>query len=164
MNRLTTYSLVTSFLALAPALTAACLTGSVTCFVPRTPHGIYAMVGIAQYEHDYLLAHSRCPRCPRIISAALFIRNCWPIRTFPGSRFMCTGPAASTRILLRHPLRLQDTFNHDWSLVQDLLDQAGAAKKTVQLIVTPGINSPTWLLGDIDGKNDGLLKKLQLSI
>lgn len=35
---------------------------------------------------------------------------------------------------------------YDWSYVDDIFAEANAAHKTVQLIVTPGTDSPTWLL------------------
>lgn len=35
---------------------------------------------------------------------------------------------------------------YDWSYVDDVFAEANAAHKTVQLIVTPGTDSPTWLL------------------
>lgn len=34
----------------------------------------------------------------------------------------------------------------DWSLVDDLFIEANAAHKTIQLIVTPGVDAPQWLL------------------
>jgi hypothetical protein len=157
MNRLTVFTLATSFLALAPALTAACLTGSVTCFVPRTPHGIYATVGIAQYENDYLLAHRSASSVPpdyfsgTVYPDLLANPDVSGITLYVRWSRLNPNPAPS-------PITPPGHFQYDWSLVQDLLDQAGAVKKTVQLVVTPGINSPTWLLGDINGKNDGLLK------
>jgi len=51
----------------------------------------------------------------------------------------------------------------DWTIVNDLFNDVesynstSTTKKTIQLVVTPGINSPTWLLGDVE-KNNGLLK------
>src|ERR1035438_4629321 len=53
MNRNSITHALATLLALAPALTAACLTGSVTCFVPRTPHGIYALVNVNAYRTQY---------------------------------------------------------------------------------------------------------------
>ena len=35
---------------------------------------------------------------------------------------------------------------YDWSYVDDVFAEAGAANKTVQLIITPGTDSPPWLL------------------
>lgn len=51
-----------------------------------------------------------------------------------------------------------------WTIVKDLFDQVAAynstsiTKKTVQLVVTPGTNPPTWLLGDVEG--DGIAARL----
>lgn len=46
---------------------------------------------------------------------------------------------------------------YDWSSVDDAFTQASSAKKTVQLIVTPGFNSPQWLLDQIPSC-DGLFQ------
>jgi hypothetical protein len=147
MNRLMTN--VTSFLALAPALMAG----------PRTPHGIYAMVGIAQYEENYLRTHSSVP-------SDYFTSSVYPE--------LLANPDVSGITLYVHWSRLNPNpapsglplprgySQYDWTTIQDLLDlvagynTANKAHKTVQLVVTPGINSPTWLLGDV-GMNNGLL-------
>ena len=145
------YALVTSLL--APALIAN----------PRTPHGIYAMVGIAQYEKGYLAAH------PAMTSV--------PTDYFSGTVYpeLLANPDVSGITLYVHWSRLNPNpapspsfplprgyVQYDWTVLNDLFDTVKAynttnkAHKTVQLIVTPGINSPTWLLGDI-GMNNGLL-------
>jgi hypothetical protein len=150
MNRLMTN--VTSFLALSPALTAACLTGSVTCFVPRTPHGIYATVGINMYENNYLRTHSSVPSdyftgtvYPELLAnpdlSGITLYVFWSkVNPNPGA----PSPA-------------------DWKVIDDLFktvetyNSTNKTHKTVQLVVTPGINSPEWLLGKV-GQNDGVLK------
>ena len=91
------YALVTSLL--APALIAN----------PRTPRGIYAMVGIAQYEKTYLDTHPSVSSVP----SDYFSGTVYPeLLANPGSRSTCTGPG-STRILLRlrHSPFLEDPFN-----------------------------------------------------
>ncbi len=148
MNRLMTN--VTSFLALSPALAAACLTGSVTCFVPRTPHGIYALVNVNAYRTQYETTN------PSPTTAQ--IEAYFATTVYPG---LLGNPDVSGITLYVDWSMLSPNAppaRPDWTLVKDLLHQAGALKKTVQLVVQPGINSPTWLLGDAGGKNDGLLK------
>jgi uncharacterized protein (TIGR03437 family) len=36
--------------------------------------------------------------------------------------------------------------SYDWSYIDDAFTAANAANKTIQLIITPGVNSPSWLL------------------
>jgi hypothetical protein len=38
---------------------------------------------------------------------------------------------------------------YDWSYLDDAFDEANAAHKTIQLIITPGFDSPQWLLNKI---------------
>lgn len=139
MNRFMTN--VTSFLALAPALLAG----------PRLPQGIYADVNIDMYEKSYLKTHPSVPSDyfstvyadllanPDVSGIVLYV---------PWSR-LNPNPAPTGSVPRGY-------FQYDWSLIQDLLDSAKTAHKTVQLVVTPGNNSPKWLLGDI-GANNGLL-------
>src|SRR5271166_3615702 len=158
MNRLMTN--VTSFLALAPALMAACSTLPVPCVVPRTPRGIYATVGIRMYEDAYLKAN-------KVTSV--------PSDYFKGTVYpdLLANPDLSGITLYVYWSRLNPNpapvgvvklgyLQYDWTVVQDLFDAVEAyntlhkTQKTVQLVVTPGINSPTWLLGHV-GMDDGLL-------
>jgi uncharacterized protein (TIGR03437 family) len=39
--------------------------------------------------------------------------------------------------------------SYDWSYLDDAFAAAGAAQKTVQLIITPGFDSPAWLLAEL---------------
>lgn len=39
--------------------------------------------------------------------------------------------------------------SYDWSYLDDAFTAANAANKTIQLIVTPGVDSPSWLLSEI---------------
>ena len=39
--------------------------------------------------------------------------------------------------------------SYDWSYIDDAFTTANAVNKSVQLIVTPGVNSPSWLLAEI---------------
>jgi len=45
-------------------------------------------------------------------------------------------------------IQLTET-TYDWSYLDDAFDDAIAARKSVQLIITPGFNSPQWLLAKI---------------
>ena len=149
MNRLMTN--VTSLLALAPALLAG----------PRTPHGIYATVGINMYEENYLKTHLHMTSVP----SDYFTGTVYPD--------LLANPELSGITLYVYWSRLNPNpapvglvergyLQYDWTVVQDLFDAVYAynstnkTHKAVQLVVTPGINSPKWLLGDI-GMNDGLL-------
>lgn len=145
MKRLTTHALVTSFLALAPVLTAGCLTGSLTCGAPRTPHGIYALVNVDEYLNNYQNKYGSAAPADYFKSTV-----------YPG---LMSNPDVSGITLYVTWSTLNPSAppaEPVWTLVQDLLSQAATSKKTVQLVVTPGINSPKWLLGDI-GTNNGLL-------
>jgi hypothetical protein len=46
---------------------------------------------------------------------------------------------------------------YDWSYLDDAFAEANAANKSVQLIITPGVDSPPWLLTNIPSC-DGLLR------
>jgi len=39
--------------------------------------------------------------------------------------------------------------SYDWSYIDDAFTAANAANKTIQLIITPGVNSPSWLLASL---------------
>jgi uncharacterized protein (TIGR03437 family) len=39
--------------------------------------------------------------------------------------------------------------SYDWSFIDDAFTAANAANKTIQLIITPGVNSPSWLLAKL---------------
>ena len=134
-----------------PVLSSALMAG------PRVPRGIYATVGIAHYEETYLKTHSSVPSDyftgvyndllanPDLSGITLYVY--W-------SRLNPNQPTSG-------PVERQ-FMPYDWTVVQDLFDAvetyntAHKTQKTVQLVVTPGINSPTWLLGSVR-MNDGLL-------
>ncbi len=132
------YALVTSLLASASAVMAN----------PRTPRGIYADVNITDYENVYLQTHSSVP-------ADYFSTSVYPQ--------LFANPDVSGIVLYVAWSRLNpNPAQYDWTILKDLFDQVAdwnknnPTRKTVQLVVTPGINSPKWLLGDI-GMNNGLL-------
>lgn len=39
--------------------------------------------------------------------------------------------------------------SYDWSYLDDVFTAAGSAQKTVQIIMTPGVDSPSWLFSEI---------------
>ncbi len=39
--------------------------------------------------------------------------------------------------------------SYDWSYLDDVFTAAGGAQKTVQIIMTPGVDSPSWLFSEI---------------
>jgi len=53
---------------------------------------------------------------------------------------LCTGTRSC-------PADAEDGY--DWTYLDDLFAEANAAHKTVQLIITPGVSSPSWLLDRI---------------
>ena len=47
------------------------------------------------------------------------------------------------------PLSGTAASSFDWSYLDDVFTAATAAHKTVQLIITPGVNSPAWLMAQL---------------
>jgi hypothetical protein len=138
------YALLTSLL--APALMADCPTTG--CGKPRTPQGIYALVNV----DDYVMQYEETNPSPTTAQIESYFAN----NVYPG---LLGNPDVSGITLYVDWSTLSANappVPPDWTLVQDLLDQAGALQKTVQLVVTPGIKSPIWLLGHV-GENDGSL-------
>ena len=141
------HALVLSFLVLAPALVAQ-VGGSVGNQqpippAPRRPRGIYAVVNIAENINQQQKAN------PSITPAQL---NAYFNHLYQD---LLANPAISGLTLQVH----WDTLNpnppaaanpYDWSSVDDAFDQASAwsaqnpasAPKTIQLIVTPGFQTP----------------------
>ncbi|HUA86373.1 MAG TPA: IPT/TIG domain-containing protein [Bryobacteraceae bacterium] len=60
-------------------------------------------------------------------------------------------PAISGIVIEQHWDNIQPTSatTYDWSYFDDAFAEAAAVNKTVQLIVTPGFNSPQWLLSQL---------------
>ena len=136
------HALALSFLVLAPALVAQP--------APRRPRGIYAKVNTASEISQQQKAN------PAITPAQLnaYFNNLY--------QDLLGNPAISGLVLQVH----WDTVNpnppaaanpYDWSYVDDAFNQASAwnvqnpakAPKTIQLIVTPGFQSPQWVLDQI---------------
>jgi uncharacterized protein (TIGR03437 family) len=147
MGRLT--KLMVFLLVLTPVLRAQ---------VPRRPRGIYAVVDTASVINQQQQAN------PAITAAQL--------DTYFDSLYggLLNNPAISGLTLQVH----WDTLNpnspaaanpYEWNIVDDAFAQAAAwnsqnptqAPKTIQLIVTPGFQSPQWILAQIPSC-DGLFQ------
>jgi hypothetical protein len=134
MNRSTIRTaFVLSFLALAPALVAGVVPSQPD---PRRPRGIYGKVKITEYinqSHTAADLHSLYQDLlnnPAISGLALQIQ--WDT----------LNPYSPTNTTGQNP--------YDWSYLEDAFTLATAAKKTIQLIVTPGFQSPSWVLDQLD--------------
>jgi hypothetical protein len=151
MNRSIRHAFAT-FLVLAPAIIRAASLSCPTPVVPpssglvgvapathlRTPHGIYADVNVNEYLKD-----NPCTDFSSVFQGLL------------------NNPAVSGIVLYETWARLNpnaptDPSPYDWSIVNELFNQVlkwntanPASPKTVQLVPTPGFNSPQWLLDQI---------------
>jgi hypothetical protein len=140
VNRSITYALSTSLLMLAPALMAS----------PRWPLGVYAVVNVKEYTADYLKTN------PAATTAE--IENHFNKTVFPD---LLSNRAVSVAIYETwaqlNPNPPSSKNPYDWSLLDDLFSQVAVwnsqnptfPPKTVQLVPTPGFNSPQWLLDEI---------------
>ena len=63
-----------------------------------------------------------------------------------GAHWDQTQPSAGT-----------DPSSFNWTYIDDAFASAAAAQKTVQLIVTPGFDSPPWLIAQIPSCDPGFL-------
>jgi uncharacterized protein (TIGR03437 family) len=137
------------FLALAPGLVAQ---------TPRRPRGIYAVVNTEDLINLQQQAN------PSITTAQLdaYINSLY--------QDLLSNPAVSGLTLQVHWDRLNPNAPpaanaYDWTLVDDAFNQAVAwdaqnpaqAPKTIQLILTPGFQSPPWMLAQIPSC-DGLFQ------
>jgi hypothetical protein len=171
MNRSTKHALVVSFLALAPALLAATVKNPPP--QPRRPRGIYADVNVEEIINlngwkgdspkqlasnfkgffDDLLANQAV--------SGIVLYETWarlnpnppaPIKSASESPQGIQDPQSMAKIVGPTPLE-----PYDWSLTDAAFAEAAAwngkhksqAQKTIQLVVTPGINSPSWITGNI---------------
>lgn len=144
-----------SFLVLAPALVAQVQPIQPA---PRRPRGIYAKVNIATDINQQQKAN------PAITPAGLnaYFDNLY--------QDLLGNPAISGLALQVHwdtvnPSPPTATKPYDWSYVDDAFDQVSVwnvqnpakAPKTIQLIVTPGFQTPQWVLDQIPSC-DGLFQ------
>ena len=148
MRRSVKHILVASFLALAPGLVAQ---------TPRVPRGIYAIVN----TEDLI---NQMPQTPPITTAQLdaYFNSLYEA--------LLSNPAVSGLTLQVHWDRLNpnpptSANAYAWNLVDDAFNQVAAwnaqnpalAPKTIQIIATPGFNSPAWMLAQIPSC-DGLFQ------
>ncbi len=130
-------TLALSFLMLAPALLAQ---------TPRRPRGIYTVINVEDVVNQN----------PSLTPAQM--------DSYFGGFYqgLLADPAIFGLTLQVH----WDTLNPNappaanayfWNYVDDAFAQASSARKTVQLIVSAGFNSPPWLLGEIPSC-DGLFQ------
>jgi hypothetical protein len=138
-----------SFLALAPALLAQ---------TPRAPRGIYAVV-----DTEVLIMQLQTAN-PSITTAQLdaYFNSLY--------KDLLSNPAVSGLALQVHwdwlnPNPPGAANSYAWNIVDDAFNQAAAwdaqnpaqAPKTIQIIATPGFNSPQWVLDQIPSC-DGLFQ------
>ena len=137
------HGLILGFLALAPVWAQ-------SQSVPRRPRGIYAVINIQEQVNVQTLAN------PSITPAQLeaYLNNLY--------QELLTNPAVSGLAIYETWARLNPNppgaaNAYDWSYLDDAFHQASmwntqnAAQppKTIQLVVTPGFNSPPWMLSQI---------------
>jgi hypothetical protein len=150
VNRSTASNLALNFLLLAPALIAATPIGPPGPInPPHKLHGIYADVNIDQYlkkdTESYILS------------------NVYPA--------ILGNPAVSGIVLYETWSRLNPnvpyalaTPYYDWTLLDGAFNAAATwnsanpikPPKMIQLVITPGFNSPQWVLGSIKNTCDFL--------
>jgi hypothetical protein len=131
------YALALSLLVLTPALVAQ---------APRRPRGIYAVVPV----EDIINQNSSLTPAQLDAYFDSFYQG------------LLADPAISGLALQVHWYTLNPNAPpaanaYDWNSVDDAFAQAASAKKTIQLIVTPGFNSPAWVLDQIPSC-DGLFE------
>src|SRR5579872_2342250 len=125
---------------------------------PRRPRGIYAVVNLSEAVNQETKAN------PSITPAAL---DAYLANLYAG---LLGNPAISGLTLQVHwnmlnPRAPSDPNPYDWSTVDAAFDSArvwsgqnpAQAPKTIQLIVTPGFQSPKWVLDQIPSC-DGLFQ------
>jgi uncharacterized protein (TIGR03437 family) len=112
------------------------LSPAVYAQVPRSPLGVYAKVdtedAIKAYPGATPPAAQLHPYLQKLYASLL------------------ADPAISGLAVGAHWDNIQLTAgSYDWSYLDDAFMVAAAANKTIQLIITPGFNSPQWLLTQI---------------
>jgi hypothetical protein len=130
---------VLSALTLAPALFAGV---PPTQPEPRNPRGIYAKVNIS----DYIKQNSGFTDAQLHTDLQTVYQN------------LLTNPAISGLALQIHwdtlnpysPTNTLGQVPYSWKWLEDAFTLATASQKTIQLIVTPGFQSPSWVLDQIE--------------
>jgi hypothetical protein len=103
----------------------------------RRPLGVYAKVDVETAIQGYPGSVTPSPAQLHSYLRALYAD-------------LLANPAISGITVGMHwdNIQLSETI-YDWSYLDDAFDDAIAARKPVQLIITPGFNSPQWLLAKI---------------
>ena len=117
---------------------------------PRTPQGIYAVVNIQELTANQQKAN------PSMAPADL---EAYFVNLYQG---LLSNPAISGLVLyanwgLLNPNPPSSDSPYDWSLVDDAFGAAAAVGKTIQLVVSPGFQTPPWVLAQIPSC-DGLFQ------
>ncbi len=117
---------------------------------PRKPVGIYALVRIDEYVIQQQRAN---PTITPVQLDAQFDSLYQSLLSNPA----ISGLALQVQWNTLNPNPLSSLQPYNWSYIDDAFAQAASAKKTIQLIVTPGFSSPQWLLDQIPSC-DGLFQ------
>ena len=104
----------------------------------RKPLGVYAHIDVADAIGSYPGSGT-----PTQAQLHTYLRSLYAS--------LLADPAISGITLGAHwdqtqPSSGSDPSSYNWSYLDDVFAAAAAAQKTVQLIITPGVNSPSWLL------------------
>jgi len=142
MNRSRIQTFALSFLALAPALIAQ----------PRGPQGIYAIINIYEYTQQYQKIQN-----PPMTQEQYLTEQYHDVLENPA----VSGLAIWVKWSLVNPHAPEAANAYDWRWIDDAFNEVSLwnsqnpdkAPKTIQLVPTPGFNSPDWLLGQIHSCN-----------
>jgi hypothetical protein len=147
MNRSTRNALVLSFLVVAPALLAANSTYPPP-IPPTRPKGIYAVVNVTEYLNKYSQSYIISTLFPQLlanpaVSGIALYEEWWRVNPNPPA-----DPASYD---------WTDATAYDWSFVDGAFAAASAYHtanpskplKMIQLVISPGFNSPSWVLNPI---------------
>lgn len=126
----------------------------------RRPLGVYAKADIETAANAYITAYGKAnPGAPPLTLMSPQVHAA-VAQLYAG---LLTDRAISGISVGEHwdNIQLSDplcVFNHtclaspdgyDWSYLDEAFEQANLAHKSVNLIITPGVNSPSWLLSKI---------------
>jgi len=140
LSRMQTSTL--SFLALASALMAQ------PPAQPRTPQGIYAVINIYEYTEQYQKIQS-----PQMTLEQYLMEQYHDVLQNPA----VSGLAIWVKWSLVNPHAPGAANAYDWRWIDDAFTEVSSwnsehpdkAPKTIQLVPTPGFNSPAWVLDQI---------------